>query len=76
MERGSDGRTRRAPAPPGPPSQADRQQQTDRGHDNDQRGEHRYPDSHQSESEQAARQDRDDLKERLRRQSHQSTART
>ena len=43
----------------------DKQQQSDHAHDNDQRGEHRYPDIHQRESEQAARQNRDHLKERL-----------
>jgi hypothetical protein len=43
----------------------DKQQKSDDAHDNDQRGEHRYPDTHQRQSEQEARQSRDELKERL-----------
>ena len=34
-------------------------------HDSSARGEHRYPDSHQTEAEQKARHDRDDLKRKL-----------
>jgi len=38
---------------------------SDHSHQNDQRGEHRYPDTHQKPSEQDARHNRDALKERL-----------
>lgn len=37
----------------------------DRTHDSDARGEHRYPDRHQTGAEQKARQERDDLKRAL-----------
>jgi hypothetical protein len=37
----------------------------DATHDSSARGEHRYPDSHQTEAEQKTRQDRDDLKRKL-----------
>jgi hypothetical protein len=37
----------------------------DASHDSAARGEHRYPDTHQTASEQHARRDRDDLKRRL-----------
>jgi hypothetical protein len=37
----------------------------DASHESDIRGEHRYPDAHQSDAEQAARRNRDDLKRRL-----------
>jgi hypothetical protein len=37
----------------------------DASHDSDARGEHRYPDTHQTPTEQQARQHRDDLKARL-----------
>jgi hypothetical protein len=37
----------------------------DRRHDSDRRGEHRYPDTDQRPAERLARQERDDLKERL-----------
>jgi hypothetical protein len=37
----------------------------DNAHDDDRRGEHRYPDTHQTESEQASRESRDALKEHL-----------
>ena len=37
----------------------------DASHDSDARGEHRYPDTHQTRIEQQARQHRDDLKARL-----------
>ena len=43
----------------------DKQQQIDQAHESDQRGEHRYPDTHQRESERVARQKRDALKERM-----------
>jgi hypothetical protein len=43
----------------------DKQQQIDHAYDADQRGEHRYPDTHQRESERVARQKRDELKERM-----------
>lgn len=34
-------------------------------HDSDRRGDHRYPDVHQLPAERLARQERDDLKDRL-----------
>jgi hypothetical protein len=37
----------------------------DASHDSDARGEHRYADAHQTEAEQKARRDRDDLKRSL-----------
>ena len=37
----------------------------DATHDSSARGEHRYPDSHQTVAEQKARQNRDDLKRKL-----------
>ena len=37
----------------------------DAAHDSSPRGEHRYPDSQQTEAEQKARLDRDDLKRKL-----------
>lgn len=37
----------------------------DQAHDSDRRGEHRYPDEHQRPAERLARQERDDLKDRL-----------
>lgn len=37
----------------------------DATHDSSARGEHRYPDSHQTGAEQKARNDRDDLKRKL-----------
>jgi hypothetical protein len=37
----------------------------DASHDSDARGEHRYADTHQTEAEQKARRDRDDLKRTL-----------
>lgn len=37
----------------------------DTSHDSDARGEHRYADAHQTEAEQKARRDRDDLKRLL-----------
>lgn len=37
----------------------------DATHDSSARGEHRYPDSHQTETEQKTRRDRDDLKRKL-----------
>ena len=48
---------------------------TDAAHDNDRRGEHRYPDTHQTESEQASRAKRDALKEHLGRPGQQGAAR-
>jgi hypothetical protein len=38
---------------------------SDEAHEDDRRGEHRYPDTNQTESEQAARDSRDALKEHL-----------
>jgi hypothetical protein len=38
---------------------------SDRQDDSNVRGEHRYPDAHQRPAERLARQDRDDLKERM-----------
>jgi hypothetical protein len=43
----------------------DTRKPSDISHQNDQRGEHRYPDTHQKPSEQDARHSRDALKERL-----------
>jgi hypothetical protein len=37
----------------------------DASHDSNMRGEHRYADAHQTETEQRARRDRDDLKRAL-----------
>lgn len=37
----------------------------DATHDSSARGEHRYPDSHQTEAEQKTRRNRDDLKRKL-----------
>jgi hypothetical protein len=37
----------------------------DSSHHSSTRGEHRYPDAHQTEAEQNARRDRDDLKRKL-----------
>ena len=39
--------------------------QLDESHDSTARGEHRYPDVHQTPAERTARHDRDDLKRRL-----------
>ena len=49
---------------------ADREHRSERdrldtSHDSDARGEHRYGDAHQTEAEQKARRDRDDLKRLL-----------
>jgi hypothetical protein len=41
------------------------QQVLDASHDSDARGEHRYDDLHQTASEQGARRERDQLKQRL-----------
>lgn len=41
------------------------QQGLDATHDSDLRGEHRYDDAHQTAAEKTARQERDDLKQRL-----------
>jgi hypothetical protein len=41
------------------------QQALDASHESDTRGEHRYDDLHQTASEQGARQERDQLKQRL-----------
>jgi hypothetical protein len=41
------------------------QQRLDVSHQSDTRGEHRYDDVHQTGAEQEARQERDDLKQRL-----------
>ena len=41
------------------------QKRLDESHQSDIRGEHRYDDAHQTEAEQEARQERDDLKLRL-----------
>jgi hypothetical protein len=41
------------------------QQGLDAAHDSDRRGEHRYDDAHQTAAEKKARQERDDLKQRL-----------
>jgi hypothetical protein len=41
------------------------QERLDESHQSDIRGEHRYDDAHQTEAEQEARQERDDLKQRL-----------
>ena len=45
--------------------QADRRAAFDTTHDSSVRGEHRYPDTHQTEAEQNARRDRDALKRKL-----------
>ena len=41
------------------------QERLDESHQSDTRGEHRYDDVHQTEAEREARQERDDLKQRL-----------
>jgi hypothetical protein len=52
--------------PPSSNGSSDRaQDKSDREHDSDARGEHRYPDAHQTPKEREARQDRDDLKRKL-----------
>jgi hypothetical protein len=45
--------------------QAGRQAAFDATHDSSTRGEHRYPDSDQTDAEQKARHDRDELKRKL-----------
>jgi hypothetical protein len=44
---------------------AERRAAFDATHDSSARGDHRYPDSHQTGAEQKARQERDDLKRKL-----------
>ena len=64
-----------APPDPGRLAETERQGTGERGrraaldatHDSSARGEHRYPDAHQTEAEQRARQSRDDLKRKFRR---------
>jgi len=46
-------------------TRAAEQKRRDASHQSDVRGEHRYPDAHQTVAEQTARRDRDDLKGRL-----------
>jgi hypothetical protein len=46
----------------------------DDAHENDRRGEHRYPDTHQTESEQESRANRDALKDDLARPRHRPAA--
>ena len=55
--------SRREADPPG--AERDR---LDANHDSDARGEHRYPDTHQTRTERNARRERDDLKRSLERQ--------
>jgi hypothetical protein len=43
----------------------ERDRRVDTSHDSNARGEHRYADAHQTEAEQKARRDRDDLKRAL-----------
>ena len=49
------------------------QERLDARYQSDTRGEHRYDDVHQTRTEQAARHERDDLKQRLARRPHQWT---
>jgi hypothetical protein len=51
--------------PAGGDNRRSQQGRLDASHQSDTRGEHRYADLHQTHAEQAARQERDDLKERL-----------
>jgi hypothetical protein len=48
-----------------PSSHARSDRSLDRDHDSDARGEHRYPDVHQTGAERQSRQHRDDLKKSL-----------
>ena len=48
----------------------------DVSHESDARGEHRYPDAHQTTAEQRARQERDDLKRGLSRRRNPRPGRT
>jgi hypothetical protein len=52
---------------PAAPETLDRTEQNrlDRAHDSDARGEHRYPDAHQTDAERLSRRTRDDLRHRL-----------
>ena len=74
--RGSDTRSDQArPAAGARPSE---QHALDASHQSDTRGEHRYDDFHQTASEQGARHQRDQLKQRLatpRRRAHSTAAR-
>jgi len=77
--REDDGGARRVDAVPrtdNAPTAGDKhrsqQERLDARHQSDTRGEHRYDDVHQTRTEQAARQERDDLKQRLARRPHQS----
>lgn len=63
--RGSNAGYRTGNAPAGGDKHRSRQERLDASHQSDTRGEHRYDDLHQTGAEQAARQERDDLKQRL-----------
>jgi hypothetical protein len=63
--RPSDRRLKAETQQEGSTEQADRRAAFDTTHDSSVRGEHRYPDTHQTEAEQNARRDRDALKRKL-----------
>ena len=63
--RGSEARPGSGNAPVARDRRRSQQQQLDVTHQSDIRGEHRYPDLHQTRAEREARQARDDLKQRL-----------
>jgi hypothetical protein len=60
-----EGGARLADLPTSDPRHRSEQQQLDRSHVSTVRGEHRYPDAHQTVGERNARHERDDLKRRL-----------
>jgi hypothetical protein len=64
-DEGGAGRSDERPVGVTEHSRADARQRLDASHESDARGEHRYPDTHQTAAEQSARQNRDDLKRRM-----------
>jgi hypothetical protein len=70
--RSSDAGRRTGNAPAVGDRHQSQQERFDASHQSDTRGEHRYDDLHQTGAEQEARQERDDLKQRLARRPHQS----
>jgi hypothetical protein len=63
--RRSDAGRRTDNAPAAGDERRAQQERLDASHQSDTRGEHRYDDVHQTGAEQEARQERDDLKQRL-----------
>ena len=70
--RGADAGPRSGKDPVARDSRRSPQERLDATYQSDARGEHRYPDLHQTRPEQEARQARDDLKQRLANPSRQS----